>query len=268
MMFKGITPREWYITVALVTVCIGLFAVEGYRNQGQQARFYRSKSTASKVLVHPTTTPATQSVVVDPIVSNQESPAQLQPSETSPVSTEPTTETALQASAAFVDGLLDLNLATAKDFEQLPGIGPVKAESIVAHRMTLGGRFTSFSQLDEVTGIGPKTMERLIPLLLPLEPVAQTPAIAQNPSSTSSPVAPSSLSTRVISPTTDLVNINTAGLVELQKLSGIGEKKAEAILLDRQTNGPYLRVDDLLRVPGIGPKTIEKNRHLITLRSP
>ncbi len=50
-------------------------------------------------------------------------------------------------------GLLDLNAATAKDFEELPGIGPVLAERIVDWR-TEHGRFASVDQLREVSGIG------------------------------------------------------------------------------------------------------------------
>jgi competence protein ComEA len=49
--------------------------------------------------------------------------------------------------------LLDLNTATASDLEDLPGVGPVLAERIVAHRDSIG-RFASIDQLQEVSGIG------------------------------------------------------------------------------------------------------------------
>jgi competence protein ComEA len=51
------------------------------------------------------------------------------------------------------DGLLDLNTATAQDFDGLPGIGPVLADRIVSWR-TEHGRFASVDQLREVSGIG------------------------------------------------------------------------------------------------------------------
>ncbi len=56
-------------------------------------------------------------------------------------------------------GKVNLNLATPSQLEELPGVGPVLAERIVAHRQK--GRFTSPRQLMEVSGFGPKKYEAL-----------------------------------------------------------------------------------------------------------
>ena len=48
------------------------------------------------------------------------------------------------------------------------------------------------------------------------------------------------------------VNINTAGLEELTTLPGIGEARAQAILDDREQNGPFRYPEELTRVKGIG----------------
>jgi competence protein ComEA len=48
-------------------------------------------------------------------------------------------------------------------------------------------------------------------------------------------------------------------------LSGIGQKKAEAIVSYRQMNGPFQSIEDLAKVRGIGEKTIEKNRENLTV---
>jgi competence protein ComEA len=56
-------------------------------------------------------------------------------------------------------GKINLNLATPAQLEELPGVGPVLAERIVAHRQK--GRFTSPRQLMEVSGFGPKKYEAL-----------------------------------------------------------------------------------------------------------
>ena len=62
-----------------------------------------------------------------------------------------------------------------------------------------------------------------------------------------------------------LINVNTAAADALVVLPGIGPKKAEAIVLYREANGPFKTVDDLVQVKGIGPKTLEKLRPLITV---
>ncbi|MFN0150069.1 MAG: ComEA family DNA-binding protein [bacterium] len=54
---------------------------------------------------------------------------------------------------------LDLNAASAQDFESLPGIGPAKAKAIVERRESVGG-FRAVSDLLDVPGIGPKTLAR------------------------------------------------------------------------------------------------------------
>mgnify|MGYP001169890900 FL=1 len=53
----------------------------------------------------------------------------------------------------------------------------------------------------------------------------------------------------------DKVNLNTANITELQKLTGIGEKKAEQIIAYREQNGSFQKIEDLMQVSGIGEKT-------------
>ena len=57
------------------------------------------------------------------------------------------------------------------------------------------------------------------------------------------------------SQTGDKVNINTASAADLQKLNGIGEKKAEQIIAYRDQNGQFKKIEDLMQVSGIGEKT-------------
>lgn len=60
-----------------------------------------------------------------------------------------------------------------------------------------------------------------------------------------------------------IVDVNTATWVEFAQFEGIGETLARRIVEDRQRKGPFRRVDDLLRVSGIGPAKLEAmRRHL------
>lgn len=64
----------------------------------------------------------------------------------------------------------------------------------------------------------------------------------------------------------ETLDINTATAEQFdQVLVGVGKAKAQAIVQDREKNGPFKSVDDLGRVKGIGPATIEKNRAKITV---
>jgi len=62
-----------------------------------------------------------------------------------------------------------------------------------------------------------------------------------------------------------LININTASASELEALPQIGETKAAAIFEYRSLHGPFVSLEDLLLVPGIGQSILNAIRDLITL---
>ncbi len=61
------------------------------------------------------------------------------------------------------------------------------------------------------------------------------------------------------------VNINTADVTQLDSLPGIGESTAQKIIADRETNGPFEKVEDIQRVSGIGEKKYEQLADLISV---
>ncbi|MDY3285377.1 MAG: ComEA family DNA-binding protein [Eubacteriales bacterium] len=65
---------------------------------------------------------------------------------------------------ASASGKVNINTATAAELDTLPGIGPVKAQSIIAYREA-NGSFSSIEDLILVDGIGEKTMAELRPLI-------------------------------------------------------------------------------------------------------
>lgn len=60
-----------------------------------------------------------------------------------------------------------------------------------------------------------------------------------------------------------LVNLNTASSEELQRLPGVGEATAAAIIREREQNGPFATPEDVMRVSGIGEKKFEKMRDAV-----
>ncbi|CAB1208550.1 ComEA family DNA-binding protein [Acinetobacter bouvetii] len=62
------------------------------------------------------------------------------------------------------------------------------------------------------------------------------------------------------SATANKINLNQANLEQLQTLSGVGLKKAEAIIAYRQKNGKFKNIEELQQVKGIGPALFAKNK--------
>jgi competence protein ComEA len=62
-----------------------------------------------------------------------------------------------------------------------------------------------------------------------------------------------------------LVNINTANAGQLVELPRIGEKMAQRIIDFRKSNGNFKRIQDLMKVKGIGEKVFAKLQPLITI---
>ncbi len=62
------------------------------------------------------------------------------------------------------------------------------------------------------------------------------------------------------------VNINTADAQSLaEAINGVGLKRAEAIVLHREQNGPFKSVNELVQVRGVGEKSVEKSRDRLTV---
>ena len=62
----------------------------------------------------------------------------------------------------------------------------------------------------------------------------------------------------------EVININTADAYDLQRLPGIGEKRAGDIVAYREEHGPFSSVDGLTEVSGIGPGILEGLREYVT----
>jgi competence protein ComEA len=157
---------------------------------------------------------------------------------------------------------LDANTVDASELETLPGVGPALAAAIVADREARGP-FGRFEDLDRVSGVGPALLERLR-AYVQVVPVATTDASAEGgdqelPSGAASATVVSEPEARAP------VNLNTATQEELESLPGIGPQKASAILAYRQRHSRFRSVGELVRVRGIGSKTLKRLRPMLTL---
>ena len=160
---------------------------------------------------------------------------------------------------------LDLNRATKAELRLIPGLGDALAQRIIDQRER-NGPFKNVDELRRVSGIGPKTLERLRPRLfvtaesfVSMEDEESMPA-----SSKAKPTQSKAITSKKAGELTAAINVNRADQAELQKLPGIGPKLSQRIL-DERAKSPFKSIDELRRVPGIGPKTLEKLRPFVTI---
>ncbi len=156
---------------------------------------------------------------------------------------------------------LDPNRATAPELDRLPGIGPSVARAMVLAREE-SGAFGVPEDLLEVRGVGPATLKKISPFL----DLSRPPPPALPPRSSSvrgrggarDPVGGRRPPGRGPEGGGGMVDINSADARELISLPGIGPALAGRILESRARDGPFLSPDDLLRVSGIGPATLQR----------
>jgi competence protein ComEA len=97
--------------------------------------------------------------------------------------------------------------------------------------------------------------------------IAPPPATMPALSPASSPV-PAPAPSHARASAEEPVYLNHASVEELRRLPGVGPKRAEAILALRQRLGRFQRVEDLLRVKGVGRGAVKKWRPLVRLDAP
>nr|WP_163503024.1 ComEA family DNA-binding protein [Halomonas socia] len=60
------------------------------------------------------------------------------------------------------------------------------------------------------------------------------------------------------------IDVNTADAELLAELPGVGETRAQAIIDEREANGPFESADDMTRVSGIGAATVDGFRDQVS----
>ncbi len=155
---------------------------------------------------------------------------------------------------------VDLNTASEKDLEALPGVGPATAKKIIA-----GRPYAAVADLSKA-GVPAKTIAEITPLVTvgaattpaaqPAAPAAAAPAAVTSKSESRAP-APARASTTAPA---GLVDLNSASQKDLEALPGVGPATAKKIIAGR----PYAAVADLSKA-GVPAKTIAEITPLVTV---
>ncbi len=146
------------------------------------------------------------------------------------------------------DERVDADRATAAELARLPRVGLGLAKRIVADREARGP-FGGPAGLDRVPGIGAGLLATIGPHLAFSGPSSSPVPLPITPIQPSAPAEPSG---------TEPVDLNLADASLLDALPGVGPARARAIVEYRQANGPFRAVQELSRVPGIGPAALAR----------
>ena len=157
------------------------------------------------------------------------------------------------AAAAPSGAAVDLNSASEKDLEDLPGVGPATAKKIIAGR--------PYSSVDGLAkaGVSAATVKKISPLVtVSGGAAASMPAPASAPGKKSSSAA----STKDMAPSASggAVDLNSASEKDLVDLPGVGPATAKKIIAGR----PYSSVDGLAKA-GVSAATIKKITPLVSV---
>lgn len=153
---------------------------------------------------------------------------------------------------------VDLNTADRIELIQVPGVGPERADAILAHRAA-HGPFGRVDELDSVRGIGPKTLAKARPHLTAAGESVTLERLERKPPPTAYP------SSAKVRPGDPPINVNTAPVPELLRLPGVGPVMAQRIVECREER-PFETVEDLRRVHRLGVKTLDGLRKYVVVR--
>jgi len=145
---------------------------------------------------------------------------------------------------------VDLNSASQKDLEALPGVGASTAKKIVA-----GRPYASVADLSKA-GVSAKTIEKITPLVTVGAPPASAAPAPKPAKGSRASASPASSGTAAGAP----VDLNSASQKDLEALPAVGAATAKKIIAGR----PYASVADLSKA-GVSAKTIEKITPLVTV---
>ncbi|MDX9761930.1 MAG: helix-hairpin-helix domain-containing protein [Desulfomonilia bacterium] len=124
--------------------------------------------------------------------------------------------------------LVNINTASEQELQQVPGMDPSLAQSIVQYRQT-NGPFDSVNDLTQIQVMDDQKLKGMKGYL-----------------------------------TAEKLNINTAKAEDLQKVPGMDQPLAQSIIQYREANGPFESVDDLTKVQGMNDQKLQSVQNYLT----
>jgi len=156
---------------------------------------------------------------------------------------------------------VDLNSASQKELEDLPGVGEATAKKIIA-----GRPYSSVDDLEKA-GVSKSTVDKIRSLVTVKKGAAAAKEPAEEKTSSKREKKKSEKSEKseaktaaASSGTAAKVDLNTASEKELEDLPGVGKATAKKIVAGR----PYSSVDDLAKA-GVSKRTIDKIASMVTV---
>ncbi|HYK41641.1 MAG TPA: helix-hairpin-helix domain-containing protein [Thermoanaerobaculia bacterium] len=158
----------------------------------------------------------------------------------------PPAKSASSSSSSSASSTVDLNTASQKDLEALPGVGAATAKKIIA-----GRPYASVADLSKA-GVSASTIQKISPMV--------TVSASRSASSSAPSSASSSAPAKGGAAAAGSVDLNTASQKDLEALPGVGAATAKKIIAGR----PYSSVGDLSRA-GVSQGTITKISSMVTV---
>ncbi|XP_035828807.1 endonuclease/exonuclease/phosphatase family domain-containing protein 1 [Aplysia californica] len=163
----------------------------------------------------------------------------------------------IESEKSTVASLVNVNTAGEEELMTLPGINRCIAKNIIDHRNHIGG-YRCTEDLALASGVGAERLATIRDDIYVIPPVLDDRKSSEGK-------APLRLLSNASGDDENVtqVNINTANVFALLKVKGIGMGIAKNIVVYRDKHGTFSSVDDLIRVKGIGPTSLDAFRQYV-----
>lgn len=146
---------------------------------------------------------------------------------------------------------ININTANLEELDQITGVGPAIAQRIIDYRQNVS-LFYYVEDLKNVDGIGEVNFEKM-------RDEITVGDVTPPPTGEPPPIPPPQ------APEAQKININTASIEELDRITGVGPAIAKNIIDYRTEHGPFQSIEEIKNVNGIADAKFEGMKEEITI---